>query len=144
MTRLTQMVARFVLLPTFMVAMAFLVKGYQTAGDGFSAGVLAATAVLLHYVVFGHRAAAAEIRIAPVGVTAGLVGLLVMLGVTLRGTLAGGPLLVHLPPPGGHVRTLLGIELHTAVLFDVGIGLLVSGTLVSIIELLAETAEEEA
>lgn len=143
MTRLTQMVARFVLLPTFVVAVAFLVKGYQTAGDGFSAGVLAATAVLLHYVVFGHRAAAVDIRIAPVGVTAGLVGLLVMLGVTLRSTLGGGPLLVHVPPPGFPVRTLLGIELHTAVLFDIGIGLLVFGTLVSIIELLAETAEEE-
>jgi hypothetical protein len=40
------------------------------------------------------------------------------------------------------VRTWLGIELHTALLFDLGIGLLVFGTLVSMIELLAELPED--
>lgn len=141
MTHPTQMVARVVLLPTFIVAVALLVKGYGSTGDGFSAGVLAATAVLVQYVVFGHREAASQMRIAPVGVTAGLTGLLVMLAVVFGATTIGQPLLSHWPPPGAHVSSVLGIEAHTAMLFDVGIALLVFGMLVSIMELIAEIAE---
>jgi multisubunit Na+/H+ antiporter MnhB subunit len=141
-TPLIDMVARLVLLPTCVVAAALVVKGYAAVGDGFSAGVLTATAVLLMYVVRGHREAARLMRIAPVGVRAGLTGVLVMLAVVFAGPVTGRPLLSHFPAPGGHVRTGLGIELHTALLFDLGIGLLVFGTLVSMIELLAELPED--
>ena len=141
MTPLIEVVARVLLLPTFVVAVALLVKGYGGTGDGFSAGVLAATAVLLHYVVFGHREAAEGMRIAPVGVRTGLTGVLVMLAVVFGPVLAGRPLLAHWPPPGAHVPTVLGVELHTATLFDLGIGLVVFGILVSVIELMGERAE---
>jgi multisubunit Na+/H+ antiporter MnhB subunit len=54
-TILTQTVARLLFLPTLMVALATLIKGYAETGDGFTAGVIAGLGVLLLYVVFGER-----------------------------------------------------------------------------------------
>ncbi len=36
--------ARLLLLPSWMIAFAILIKGYSDSGDGFSAGVIAAWA----------------------------------------------------------------------------------------------------
>jgi len=143
MTSLTRLVARGVLLPTFVVAVALIVKAPHGTGDGFSAGVLAATAVLLQYVAFGHRQAARRMRIAPVGVRAGLVGLILMLGVLFSGPVSGRPLLAHRPAPDEPARSWLGVEIHTATAFDLGVALLVFGLLVSVVELVAQRAEED-
>ena len=45
--------ARLLLLPTWMIAFAILVKGYSDSGDGFSAGVIAALGVIMQYVTYG-------------------------------------------------------------------------------------------
>ena len=42
--------ARLLLLPTWMIAFAILVKGYSDSGDCFSAGVMAALGVIMQYV----------------------------------------------------------------------------------------------
>ena len=52
---MTRTVARLLLLPTLVTALAILVKGYTQPGDGFSAGVVAALGVLLQLMVFGRE-----------------------------------------------------------------------------------------
>ena len=79
--------------------------------------------------------------LAPVGPLAGIAGLAVMIAVRLTGPLSGRPLLTHLLPAGAHVPRILGVDVHTPVAFDLGIALLVFGTLVSLLELLSRVAE---
>ncbi|HET7095093.1 MAG TPA: MnhB domain-containing protein, partial [Thermomicrobiales bacterium] len=52
-TLVTRTVAKLLFLPSLMIALATLVKGYADTGDGFTAGVIAGLAVLLQIIVFG-------------------------------------------------------------------------------------------
>jgi multisubunit Na+/H+ antiporter MnhB subunit len=143
-TPLVAMVARVLLLPILMIAAALLVGGYHGPGDGFSAGVVAALGVLVQYLVFRHREAAASLRLLPLGPTAAIAGLAVMLGVALLGPLQGGAILTHLPAAGAEVPSLGQLKLHTATLYDAGIACLVFGALVSVFEMLADIGDGEA
>lgn len=144
MSTIVAAVARLVLLPIFMVAAALLVRGATATGDGFSAGVVAASGLLLQYVVFGHREVGRRTRIAPVGPFLAFGGLAVMLAVAFAGLTHGVPLLTHLPPAGAHVGHFGRLDLHTAVLYDAGIALLVFGVLVGVLEAFAATADADA
>jgi multisubunit Na+/H+ antiporter MnhB subunit len=138
MTPLTQLVARIVVLPIVIIAVALLLKGYHGAGDGFSAGVLASAAVLVPYLVFDRRHVEARMPAAHLGIGAGIVGIAIMAGVAFLGPVLGRPMLSHWPPPGAEISRVLGIDVHTALLFDAGIALLIFGTLISIIELVGD------
>ena len=141
-TILTRTVARLLLLPTLVVAVAVLVKGYSQTGDGFSAGVIAATGVLLQYVAFGRRAVS---RVVPAGLapTAVVVGLLLALLLAFVPTLFGRPVLTHAPAPDEAVVSLGTLALHTAVLFDVAIFCLVFGFVVGVLDHIGGAAEDE-
>jgi multisubunit Na+/H+ antiporter MnhB subunit len=136
------MVARSLLAPTLVVAVAILVKGYAGVGDGFAAGIVASLGVLLQVVAFGER----EVRsVLPLdrGPAVAVAGLAIGVGVLAVPLLFGGAPLEHWPPPGEepvHVGTL---ELITAVVFDVAVFLLVLGSAVAIIESLLRGEEEE-
>jgi multisubunit Na+/H+ antiporter MnhB subunit len=137
------MVARGLLLPTLVVAAAILVKGYVDVGDGFAAGLVAALGVLLQYLAFGRAEVAAAL---PVGraVEVAFAGVGVAVLVLIVPFAAGGSLLEHWPAAGEepvHVGTL---ELITAVVFDLGVFLLVLGAAVAIIDALATAGAEEA
>jgi multisubunit Na+/H+ antiporter MnhB subunit len=140
---LTQSVARLLLAPILVVAVATLVKGYADVGDGFSAGVIAALGILLQYVAFGREEAERQlpVRLLPACTFAGL---LAALAVAFTPVLRGDALLEHLPPPGASVIKLGTIELITAVLFDVAVFLLVLGALVGIVHAIARSGEEGA
>ena len=140
-TALTQAVARILLAPTLMIAVAILVNGYGDVGDGFSAGVVAALGVLAQYVVLGAREAERwlPVRLAPVFALGGLAIALLTAFVPLA---FGDPLLTHAPSPGAKVVHLGTLELLTAVLFDVGVFLLVLGATVGIIHAIAAADEE--
>ena len=142
-TVLTQTIARLLLLPTLTVALATLVKGYADTGDGFTAGVIAALAVLIQYVAFGAPEVARflPVRHAPAVAFAGLALALV---VTFAPVLRGEPIMTHAPPPGASVVHLGTVELITAVLFDVGVFLLVFGFFVSILESVARAGERRS
>ena len=137
---LTQTLARLLLAPILVVAVAVLVKGYADVGDGFSAGVIAALGILLQYVAFGRAEAERllPIRVVPAGAFVGLLG---ALGVAFWPVLRGDELLAHLPPAGAAVTKLGTLELVTAVLFDVAVFLLVLGAVVGIIHAIARAAE---
>ena len=121
-----------------MAALALWARGYAEAGDGFSAGVVAGAAAALQYVTLGYRDARGRVgaewsRLLLVG------GLMLTLAVTLAPLALGLPPVTHWPPPEAEVRTLGVIELHTAALFDLGIGLAVYGVVVSTLDRLFPT-----
>lgn len=141
MTTLGRVMARFLLVPVLIVAVAILVKGYAEVGDGFSAGVVAATAIVLQYLILGYDDTEERMptRYAP---AVAFSGLLLAFLVVFSPVLRGDPLLAHLPAPGDEVRHVGALELHTALLFDIGVALLVGGFIISTARVLAELGEE--
>ena len=141
---LPQTIAKLLLVPTLLIALALLVKGYSQIGDGFSAGVVAALGVVLQYVVFGQAVAQ---RLPPVRFAGRIAfcGLLIALGVAEVPVMLGDSVLTHYPRPGSEVVHIGSIEIITAVLFDVGVFLLVFGFVVSTVNILAHaiTGEEK-
>ncbi len=138
---LTQTLARLLLAPILVVAVAVLIKGYADVGDGFAAGVIAALGILLQYLAFGREAAH---RMLPIRLVPALafVGLFAALCVAFWPVLRGDAVLTHLPPPGEHVRELGTLELITAMIFDLAVFMLVVGAVVGIIDAIARAAGE--
>lgn len=139
---LTQTIARLLLAPTMAVAAAMLVKGYSDVGDGFNAGVIATLGVLTYDLAFGIRETerTLPVRFAPVVAVAGLLLALLTAFVPV---LAGEPLLTHAPGPGEDVIHVGTLELLSAVVFDVGVFLLVLGASVGIIHSIAHALDLE-
>lgn len=137
MTPIIDVVAPRLLAPAVMLAAALIVKGYTDVGEGFSAGVIAALAVGLRYVALGRRRADRTLPFARRAEVLVGVGLLIALGFGFIGLLVGEPPFSHLPPPGEPVVRIGTLELTTAVGFDLGLFLLVFGSLVMLIRHLA-------
>jgi len=125
------------LAPAVMLAAALIVKGYADVGEGFSAGVVVTLAVALRYVALGRSRADRTLPIARHAHVIAAAGLLVALAFGFSGVVFGEPPFTHLPPPGEPVIRVGTLELTTAVGFDVGLFLLVSGSLVSLVRHLA-------
>lgn len=140
MSPILEVVAPRLVAPAFMLAAALIVKGYTDVGDGFSAGVIVATAIALRYVALGAERTEDELPILRRSPAVAAAGLLVSLGVGFRGILAGEPPFTHLPPPGEEVAKIGSLELSTAFLFDVGLFLLVVGGLTTVVHDLARLA----
>lgn len=135
-------VARLLLAPVLILAVAFLVNGYTGTGDGFAAGLVAALGVLVQYVAFGAREVETRLPIwrAPQVAAAGLV---VVLGVAGQSLVRGQPLLSHWPPPGDAPAHIGAIELTTGLAFDVGIFMLVAGGALAAVHAVARAQEEQ-
>ncbi len=142
MSLLVQAVARVLLAPIVMIALAVLVKGYADVGDGFSAGAIASLAILLQYIAFRREDVERmlPLRLLPAGA---FVGLLLALGVALAPLAGGDPVLTHRPGAGEEVVTAGTLELIGAVAFDLAIFLLVVGAALGIIHTVARAGEEE-
>lgn len=142
-TALTRCVARLLLAPVLVVALAVLVKGYVDVGDGFAAGIIAALGVLLQYLAFGRAAVerALPLRHAP---RLAVGGLLIAIATAVVPVVAGGSLLEHSPGAGVDVIKVGSVELITAVVFDVGVFALVLGVAVTVLHLLTSEAVEGA
>jgi multicomponent Na+:H+ antiporter subunit B len=137
-TLLTRTIARLILLPTLVAAVAFVVKGYASAGDGFSGGVVAGTAVVLQFLTFGPGELAARfpfIRHAPL---LAFGGLLLGLATAFVPVLLGDAVLTHYPRAGESVPHVGLLAFHTAVLFDIAVFLIVFGFIVSVLGLIGD------
>ena len=141
-TLLGRTIARLMFLPTVVAAFAILVKGYAEAGDGFSAGVIAALGVLLQYLMLG-RAEAEKIWPVRRAGRIGIFGLLLSLLLAATPMFFGDEVLTHYPPPGALVVYLGTLELITPVLFDVGVFFMVFGFVVGSVGAFARTINEE-
>jgi multisubunit Na+/H+ antiporter MnhB subunit len=138
-----EVIAPRLLGPALMVAAAIIVKGYTDVGDGFSAGVIVALAVALRYVTLGRERTEAGLpllRHAP-AIAAG--GLLAALAVGFFPVALGDAPFTHFPRAGEAVIHIGTLELLTAVAFDVGLFLLVAGTLVTLVHQVADLVEDE-
>jgi multicomponent Na+:H+ antiporter subunit B len=132
-----ELIAPRLLGPALMVAAAIIVKGYTDVGDGFSAGVIVGTAVALRYVVLGPERAEHELPVLRHAPRILVAGLLLALAVGFLGVVSGDPPFTHLPSPDGDVVKLGTLELITAVLFDVGVFMLVTASLIVLVHHLA-------
>lgn len=141
-TVLTQTIARLILLPTLVTAASFLVKAYAGAGDGFSAGVMAGTGVVVQFLAFGPRELFRQVPVLRYGPMLTFGGLLLGLTVAFAPVLWGDPVLTHYPRPDEPVRHVGLLAFHTAILFDVAVFLLVFGFVVSALGLIGGLAEE--
>lgn len=139
-TEATRVISRLLLSPTAMVAFGILVKGYADTGDGFSAGVILSLGILLQYLAFGSQIGARIplVRHAP---KLAVLGLAIALGVTFVPVLLGDDIMTHRPGPENHVIHLGTVEVLTAVVFDIGVFLVVLGFSVGAIDLVAKAYE---
>lgn len=142
MTILTRTVARLLFAPLLVLALGVLVKGYTAVGDGFAAGILVAIGVLMQGVAFGHREAE---RLLPVrwAYRLALGGVLLGLVIAIVPLVAGDAIFTHYPQSGESPVKLGTLELITPVVFDAGVFLLVLGTVVATVHLLARSGDEE-
>lgn len=144
MSPILAVIAPRLLGPAVMVALAVIVKGYADVGDGFSAAVIVTLAVSLRYVTLGWERAERSLpllRHAPQIATAGL---LIALAVGFFPMLQGNPPFTHLPGIDASVTKIGTLELITPVLFDLGLFLLVTGSLIALIHNLARLVEGPA
>jgi multicomponent Na+:H+ antiporter subunit B len=137
-----ELVAPRLLGPAVMVAAAIIVKGYVDVGDGFSAGVIVALAIALRYLTLGPERTEAGLPILRHAPALAAGGLLLALAVGLFPVVGGEPLFSHEPGPGEAVIEIGTLELITAVAFDVGVFILVAGSLVTLIHHLARLVAE--
>jgi multisubunit Na+/H+ antiporter MnhB subunit len=126
-------VAPRLLAPAIMLAAALIVRGYTDVGEGFSAGVIVALAVGLRYVTLGRARADRTLALAERADLIAAGGLLIALAFGFAGVPFGLPPFTHLPLPGEPVIHVGTLELTTAIGFDVGLFLLVFGSLVVLI-----------
>jgi multisubunit Na+/H+ antiporter MnhB subunit len=126
MSDLSKIMARLLLLPTFIIAFGVMFKGYADVGDGFSAGVIAALGIAVQFFVFGpvELQRLWVVHMAPRGV---FIGLLIALLTAFVPAIRGEALFTHRPLPGEEVIHFGTIELITAVAFDIGVFLVVFG-----------------
>lgn len=120
-------IARFALPFSLLVALRIFLQGHDLPGGGFIAGVLLAAAGAIHMLAFGLRGVrrVAWWRLAVVG-----------LGISVAtGTV---PLLRGLPYMDNHILRLGSYHLPTATFFDLGVMLIVLGTLMTIFVELSE------
>ncbi len=136
----TETVARLLLAPSLMIAAAILVDGYRDVGDGFSAGVIAALGVLLQYAAFGYREVERHLPVRA-ALPVAVCGLALALIVAFLPLAWSRPPLTHYPRAGSDVVHLGALELLTAFAFDVGVFLLVLGSMVGVVDALARAAE---
>ncbi|HVL25036.1 MAG TPA: MnhB domain-containing protein [Thermomicrobiales bacterium] len=137
-----QSAARILLVPSFVIALAVMFKGYGDVGDGFSAGVIAALGALLQGLAFGAEELdrIPVIRYASIGT---FVGLTIALGTAFFPLLTGDPILLHWPRAGEDVVHFGVLEFITPVLFDVGVFLVVYGFCVGAVHAIAREQERQ-
>lgn len=121
-----QSAARIVFLPSWVIAIAIMLKGYADVGDGFSAGVIAALGVLLQGLAFGAEELD-QITVSRIAPILSFVGLVLALLTAFVPILFGENLFTHWPGINEHAVHFGALEFITPVLFDIGVFLIVYG-----------------
>jgi multicomponent Na+:H+ antiporter subunit B len=126
---------RFLLPLLLLFSLFLLIRGHHEPGGGFSGGLVAAAAFVLHRFAFGAEDAALVLPVDSRSLIG--AGLLVAVGSGSLALLAGKPLMTGL---WGQVAVpgFGNVDVGTPLLFDVGVYLAVVGVTLSIILPLAE------
>jgi multisubunit Na+/H+ antiporter MnhB subunit len=104
--------------------------------------VIVALAIALRYISLGRERTERSLPILRHAPAIAAGGLLVALAVGVFPVLVGDPPFTHWPGPGDSVVKIGTLELITAVGFDLGLFLLVTGVLVTLVHQLADLVEE--
>lgn len=116
-------------------ALYLLLRGHSLPGGGFVAGLVAAAAAILADYAYGRKALLAVVPIEPRSIV--MIGIAAALSAGLGAAFAGVPFLTGLWAfPGG-------VPLGTPLLFDLGVFLVVVGSVVTLVTTLEEEEEEE-
>ncbi len=134
--------ARLLLLPSWMIAFAVLIKGYSDSGDGFSAGTIAGLGVIMVYISYGTETAE-KLRPVRYARQIAMAGLLIALSTAFLPVLFGKPIMTHYPGSDRTATHVGMLELTTPFLFDVGVFLLVLGFCIGTFDLLAHATRRE-
>lgn len=108
-----------------------LFRGHNEPGGGFIGGLIASTAFALHSLSHGPRAMRRLMWVVPRTTVAAGLGLALVCG--LLGFAGGGAFLASLWSPGGSVGSPL--------FFDIGVYLVVIGSVLTIVQALQEEDE---
>lgn len=131
---LLRQVMRGVLPVTVLFAIYLLLRGHDAPGGGFVAGLVTSAAVVLHALASD----APRERTWPPRVRhSAWIGLLVALGSGLVAVAAGGPFLTHYHFDIGAAASPV-LHLSTTLLFDIGVYLVVVGSMVTALAAFAE------
>jgi len=132
---LLQTVARAILPIALLLSLHMLVRGHDLPGGGFVAGLMTASALILQFVAAPRRIAERALPCRPV--TLLWLGLAVAVGSAVGPLVLGHPLLTH--TFGGVGVPVLGyVKQSTAMIFDIGVYLLVTGITVAILAAIEE------
>jgi multisubunit Na+/H+ antiporter MnhB subunit len=124
---LLQELAKVILPLAVLLGLALLLKGHDAPGGGFVAGLSAAVAGVLCITSYGTRWARVHVPLAPEPTA--LAGGVVLLATIAVPLLLGDPALTH--RHGLLVLGPLSYKWHTALLFDIGVVMIVGGGLAS-------------
>ncbi|MBP6691071.1 MAG: DUF4040 domain-containing protein [Xanthomonadales bacterium] len=108
-----------------LAALMLLWRGHNLPGGGFIGGLVAASAAVLVALAFGTTRARALLRVPPLAMLAGGLGVAACAG--LVGLFHGGPFLA------GHWIFPAGLALGTPLLFDLGVFLTVLGAVLHVL-----------
>ncbi|MFP2898362.1 MnhB domain-containing protein [Corallococcus sp. 4LFB] len=125
--------SRLLLWPSLIISLSLWLKGGASVGGGFPAGALAGLAVLLQYVVMGRDQARRYVAVRYAAPLAG-VGLLLVVGTAFLPVLAGYTPMSLFPRPEQPEVGVGGLHLHTALVFEGGLMLIVFGLVVTVID----------
>lgn len=130
-----QSFARLTLHLMLLFAIYLLLRGHNAPGGGFIAGVLTAVAITFQMMAFGTYALRQETPWNPLRVVS--LGLVLAALTGLSALAFGQPFLTS---AFGHFDVLLigEVELATAMVFDIGVYLVVVGTSIGVIQTIAE------
>jgi multicomponent Na+:H+ antiporter subunit B len=123
--------AVFVILNVFAVYM--MLKGHNQPGGGFIGGLVAALALVLVNMVLGREKFLSLIRVDPLLLAAS--GLMIAYLVSLAPVFFGKEFLKH------HLLNLGNFQLHTAVIFDLGVFLVVVGVTSKLISVFSSSVQ---
>jgi len=146
-TPFTRLVARLVLLLSFLVALSHIINGSAAPGDGFTAGAIAGLATSLWYVIFGYQEAKERLKLfRPYRlVRAGLVIVVVNAVIPIIFGLHGGTFLAHVDYGKdlgiNEMLHRFGLELTSGLFFEIGIALTIFGGLGIIMDAIAHPTE---
>lgn len=140
MSVLTDLIARLLLPPALVVAVALIVRSHSAPGDGFSAGLVAAMAFLVMDVLQTEESHLPLLSPIAKPHWFGAIGLLPMLGVAFLPLVFGLSPLEHRPE--GNAPSVGELHLDTAFLFDAGIAVLVIGVTLFAVRLFDPALED--
>ncbi len=146
-TPFTRLVARILLLLSFLVAISHIINGSSAPGDGFTAGAILGLTTALWYVVFGYDEAKTRLQIfSPYRlVRAGLVIILVNAIIPMIFSLNAGDFLTYVDYGKvigiGDILNQFGLKLTSSIVLEIGITSAVFGGISMITEAIAHPTD---